>query len=162
MDNITIRPRKSGESSYVSYMQMKFYELTYGFKEIFEHYLLSSMAEFIGSPTGSQLWVALDDNKIIGSIAIIKAESYTAQLRWFIVDEQYQGNGIGKRLMDTAMRFSKEQGYNHIFLWTIQKLDAARHLYKQYDFKRTDQISNTEWTSGILIEERWDLLLQEH
>jgi len=159
MGHITIRPYKAGEASYVSYLQMKFYERAYGFKGIFEHYLLASMAEFTAFPDGGRLWVALDGDNIIGSIAIVNAGDTATQLRWFIVGERYQGKGVGGKLMDTAMCFCKEQGYHHIILWTIEMLDAARRLYERYGFKLVDKKLNTEWTNRPLTEERWDLFL---
>jgi len=159
MENINIRPYKAGEASYVSFLQMKFYEQTYGFKAIFEHYLLTAMAEFISKPKGSQLWVVLDNEEIVGSIAIIRTDEHVAQLRWFLTNPNYQGKGIGRKLMDTAMQFCKAQEYTHVFLWTINTLNAARHLYERYGFEPTEKKSNTEWTGEILIEERWDLLL---
>ena len=159
MDNITIRPCKAAEASYVSFLQMKFYEQAYGFKAIFEHYLLTAMIEFIASPNGSQLWVVLDRDEIIGSIAIIKTGAHVAQLRWFLISADYQGKGIGRKLMDTAMEFCREQEYTHVFLWTLHTLDAARYLYEIYGFKPTESKPNSEWTSEILTEERWDLLL---
>ena len=157
MSTFTIRPYAAGDASYVSYLQMKFYTQSYGFKDIFEHYLLASLAEFVLSDTSSQLWVALDGDTIVGSIAIVKTEKSTAQLRWFVFDPQYQGKGIGKKLMDTAMLFCREQEYRHVFLWTIQILDAARHLYEKYGFLQTETKPNTEWTGETLLEERWDL-----
>ena len=59
--------------------------------------------------------------------------------------------------MDTAMLFCREQEYRHVFLWTIQILDAARHLYEKYGFIQTETKPNTEWTGETLLEERWDL-----
>ena len=116
MNSIIIRPYKAGEASYVSFMQMKFYEQTYDFKPIFEHYLLTAMAEFIDSPKGSQLWVALDKDEIVGSIAIIRTDKHIAQLRWFLTNANYHGKGVGRKLMDIAVQFCSEQEYSHVFL----------------------------------------------
>jgi len=159
MDTITIRPYKAAEASYVSFLQMDFYARTYGFKIAFEYYLLTAMAEFIKSPEGSQLWVALDEDKIVGSIAIVRTEPHVAQLRWFQLDANYQRKGLGRRLMETALQFCKEQGYTHVFLWTLQSLSAARHLYETYGFQLTEQKPNTDWAPEPLIEERRDLWL---
>ena len=159
IDAITIRPHKAGEASYVSFLQMNFYARTYGFKPAFEYYLLTAMAEFIASPAGSQIWVALDGEKLVGSIAIVRTEPHTAQLRWFMTDAAYQGYGIGRKLMETALRFCEEQGYAHVFLWTLESLTGARHLYEAYGFAPTEQKPNTEWSTERLIEERWELTL---
>jgi GNAT superfamily N-acetyltransferase len=159
MENIIIRQSKAGEMSYVSYLQMKYYESAYGFKRIFEYYLLISMAEFIRNPNGGQLWVAADGDEIIGSMAAVRVNEHTAQLRWFVVADGYQGKGIGNRLMDTALQFCRSHGYKYAFLWTAGMLDPARHLYGKYGFKLTKEKSNTEWTAELLTEERWDLML---
>ena len=156
MENLKVRPCKAGEPSYVCYLQMKIYEEEYQFKGIFEHYLLASMAEFIPPKSESRLWVALDGEKIIGSIAMVKSEENTAQLRWFAVAPRYQGKGVGKKLMDVAMEFCQERHYTHIYLWTVDILKSARQLYKNYGFTLNEEKWNTEWIREPLKEERWD------
>jgi len=157
LDSIVIRPYRPGEASYIAYLQMKFYEQEYGFKGTFEHYLLAAMSEFTASPDGSQIWVATDRDEIIGSIAIVRIDEHTAQLRWFFTEERYRGIGIGNRLMGTSVQFCRDRGYAHIFLWTFRGLDAAGHLYEKHGFRRTETKANTEWANEPLIEERWDL-----
>ncbi|MCP3765038.1 GNAT family N-acetyltransferase [Domibacillus sp. A3M-37] len=101
------------------------------------------------------------NGKIAGSIAITKSSDTIVQLRWFILDNHYQGRGIGKKLMETALHFCKEQNYQHVFLWTISTLKTARYLYQKYHFKLTEEKPNEEWTGTKLIEERWDLDLSD-
>lgn len=158
---IEIRPYKAGEVGYISCMHMELYQSLYSFKPIFEKYLLMGLAEFIKDPDGSQLWVATDNDKIIGSIAICKAGEATAQLRWFLIDSQYHGRGLGHELMTTALNFCKDQGYAHIFLWTADLLKAARHLYAKYGFMHEENHPNYEWTDALITEERWDLYQQK-
>lgn len=113
------------------------------------------MTEFINNREDGQLWVATDHEKIIGSIAICKSGPSDAQLRWFLVDPQFHGQG--NRLMTTALDFCKAQGYNHIFLWTADPLKAARHLYKKYGFIHEEDEPNYEWTGALITEEHWNL-----
>ena len=159
MNGCTIRPYKAGEASYVSYLQMRFYESVFGFNESFEHYILAAMAQFTASPDAGKLWVALDGDKLIGSIAIVKAEQNSAQLRWYFVEEQYHGKGIGTKLMETSLEYCKEQGFALVFLWTADLLDGARRMYERYGFKPTARKSNSQWSPIALTEERWDLPL---
>jgi ribosomal protein S18 acetylase RimI-like enzyme len=156
---ILIRPYQPGEAGYVSCLHMRLYESQYNFRGIFEHYVLKGLADFTGNPEGGCLWTALDEKEIVGAIAIVLAEEGTAQLRWFIVHEDYQGKGIGKALMNVAMDFIHEKEYHKVFLWTIQTLEAARSLYGQYGFVKMEELPNTEWSDKELIEERWDLTL---
>jgi len=159
MSAVTIRPYRAAEPSYVSYLQMKFYREHFGFNESFEYYLLDAMAKFISSHHGSQLWVAVDGQEVIGSIAMVKAEDNSAQLRWFFVDDRYQGRGIGKKLIETAMGFAREQRCAAAFLWTISSLPSARHLYEIAGFELIESKPNNEWASIELTEQKWELTL---
>jgi len=154
-DEIVIREYKQGDPSLVSHLHMMLYQKQYGFKGIFEHYVMKSLAEFLKDPSDSQLWVAVKGNAVVGSIAIVKSDDNSAQLRWFAVDEAFQGHGLGTRLMDKALRFCEDCGYKSIQLWTIEMLDAARHLYKKYGFLPTETKENTEWSDNVLVEEKW-------
>lgn len=154
--NVVIRKYCPGDPSVVAGFQMKLYERQYGFKPIFEYYLVAGMADFLKEPTGSQLWVAELDGKIVGSIAIVRESSKAAHLRWFGVEESLQGRGIGKMLVNTAMQFCSESGYDDVTLWTIEILKAARHLYGKQGFVLTETKQNTEWTNHTLIEEKWE------
>ncbi len=161
MENCLIRTYKPGETGLVSHLQMALYEKQYGFKPIFEYYLTAGMAEFLRGSEGSQLWVAESKGKIIGSIAVVKSEENEAHIRWFAVDDSLQGQGLGSRLIDTAMGFCQECGYRHITLWTIEMLKAARHLYIKHGFVLTEKKDNTQWTDHLLIEEKWECYLNK-
>jgi len=118
---------------------------------------MKGLTEFLFDSEGGELWVAEINGEIVGSIAITKNNRTVAQLRWFLIDERYQGMGIGKKLMEAAIQFCVEQKYQHIFLWTVSILTAARHLYKKYHFVLTEEKTNSEWTESMIVEERWDL-----
>lgn len=160
--DIKIRPYKPGEIGYISCMHMALYQRLYHFKPVFEKYLMMGLAEFIQNPAGSQIWVAMDNEKMIGSIAICKSGPSDAQLRWFLVDPEYHGQRLGHRLLTTALDFCKAQEYSHIFLWTADLLKAARHLYAQYGFIHQEDAPNYEWTGELITEERWDLYRPNH
>lgn len=162
IQEVSIRPFKSGDIGYVAHLHGRFYyNEPYKFKRIFEYYVMKGLTEFIYNTEGGELWVAEVNGEIAGSIAITKFSDTIAQLRWFILDDHYQCKGIGKKLMETALNFCEKQKYQHIFLWTITTLDAARHIYKQYNFKPTEEKTNEEWGETKIIEERWDLYFSD-
>ena len=156
-----IRPFKPGDVGYVAYLHGNLYEGTYGFGKMFEYYVLKGLTEFLLNPAGGELWIAEVDEKIVGAIAITKFNDKIAQLRWFIIDEAYQGRGLGNKLMKVALDFCKEKKYQHVFLWTVSILEPARHLYKKFNFTLTEEKPNEEWTQTEIIEERWDLELRK-
>jgi DNA-binding MarR family transcriptional regulator/N-acetylglutamate synthase-like GNAT family acetyltransferase len=160
---VIVRPFRPGDVGYVAHLHGRLYDKTYKFGEMFEYYVMKGLTEFMINTEGGELWIAEVNGENVGSIAITKSSETVAQLRWFVIDENYQGLGIGKKLMETALNFCKTQNYQQVFLWTVSTLDTARYLYKKYNFKLTEEKPNEEWTETKLMEERWDLdLLSEH
>lgn len=158
-NDITVREYKGGDPSLVCHLHMKVYKQLYDFNDIFEYYVMKYMADFIFEPAGGNLWVAEVDGNVVGSVAIVKAPQEgprSAQLRWFVLDPEYQGLGLGKRLMQTAMDFCKQQGYDHVFLWTIDFLDTALHIYKRHGFELTGSAENDDWADRPITEQRYD------
>ena len=152
---ILIRTFDPGDASYVSYLHMKYYRKHHQFKPVFEYYVMKGLSEFLYDPKGSNLWIAESKGITVGSIAIVKTPD-AAQLRWFFVDANHQGKGIGRNLMSTAMHFCEEQKYGRVFLWTVNILDVARHLYKEFGFVLVEENLHEEWTDDTIIEERWE------
>lgn len=156
---VNIRPFQPGDVGFVAHLHGRLYDKIYKFGSMFEYYVMKGLTDFMMNTDGGNLWVAEANGKIIGSIAITKSSESIAQLRWFVLDESYHGMGIGKKLMETALNFCKDQNYQHIFLWTVSILEAARHIYQKYNFKITEEKPNDQWTGTKLIEERWELEL---
>ncbi|MEH7887274.1 helix-turn-helix domain-containing GNAT family N-acetyltransferase [Bacillus sp. JJ1609] len=158
---VSIRTFQPGDVGFVAHLHGRLYENKYNFGKIFEYYVMKGLTEFMINTDGGELWIAEVDGKMVGSIAITKSDHSVAQLRWFVLDENYQGMGIGTKLMETAIGFCKEQGYKNIFLWTVSILKTARYLYQKYNFRLTEDKPNDEWTGAKLVEERWELNLSD-
>ena len=153
---ILIRPRRPGDAGYVVYRHGVLYEREYELDQVFEKYVLAGVLAFLENPAGGEMWVAEVGDRIAGFIAVVRINPHTAQLRWFLIEPEFRGCGLGQRLMDTLMEFCRQQNYQHIFLWTFQGLDAARHLYERYGFRLTEEKPNNTWKNQ-LTEQRWDL-----
>ncbi len=159
VSNASIRTAGPGELSYVSYLHCLLYKREYGFDATFEYYLLEGMARFMENPEGGRVWIVESGGLPAGSIAIARATPDTAQLRWFLLQPELRGKGLGKALMDTALNFCQDRDFKTVFLWTVKELDAARHLYETYGFRLTEEKSHYLWGRNI-VEERWDLQLR--
>lgn len=134
-NELIIREYKPGDPSRVTHFYYKLYEKQFDFKPISEKYFMESMLSIFDDDEGNQLWIAEQNNKIVGSIGIVKKGNSEAQLRLFGVDERIQGKGLGSKLMSIAMNFCKEKDYKHIVLWTIDILKPAKNLQKMISKK---------------------------
>lgn len=106
-----------------------------------------------------RLWLVKRGGRIIGSIAIVHHTRSSAQLRWFLVAPAFRRKGLGKRLMNAALRFARSAGYRSVFLWTTSELDAARHVYEDAGFRRTARKTHGVWGRRGITEERYSLRL---
>lgn len=157
---ITVRSYRAEDIEYVIRRHRELYGEEYGFGTEFIYYVEKYVHKFDEHHDTSKenIWIAEAAGKRVGMIAIVKADEETAQLRWFLIEPEMRGAGLGYKLMNTVMNFCKEKGYKHVFLWTISYLEAARMLYKRFGFELTESKPNDSW-GGHLIEERWDIYI---
>lgn len=154
---ITIRDYVEKDLDWVVERHQTLYEAEYGLSfEAFGQYVGKYVFLFHENRTDREnLWVAEIDGRPMGMIAIVRADDATAQLRWFLLEPEARGTGLGNRLVKTALDFCVEKEYRHVFLWTLSNLAAARHLYEKYGFALTETKPNDTWSDN-LTEERWD------
>jgi peptidyl-dipeptidase Dcp len=81
-----------------------------------------------------------------------------AQLRYFLIEPEYRGIGLGSKLMNLYMDFLHECGYQKSYLWTTHELTIAASLYKRHGFMLTEERESTAFGKP-LREQRYDLLL---
>ena len=154
---ITLRSHRPGDIGTVIHRHGVLYSREYGFTHAFDAYVAQGMAGFIeGITPREHLWIAEIQGRFAGSIAIVRRDDETAQLRWLIVEPSERTNGIGRQLVAEAVRFSKEKGYRAITLWTIDFLHAARHLYDAAGFHVVKTKDSQVW-GKTLTEECWRL-----
>jgi ribosomal protein S18 acetylase RimI-like enzyme len=98
--------------------------------------------------------VAKKDGVFAGAVAVDGSMAKTdgARIRWFIVDSRYHNMGIGRNLLNCAMTFCRENGYQTVYLFTFKGLDAARALYERQGFRLTLEESVNQW--GEVIREQ--------
>jgi GNAT superfamily N-acetyltransferase len=86
-------------------------------------------------------WIAELDGRRVGCIFCVTdpERAATAKLRILLVHPDGRGRGLGGRLVDTALRFAREAGYERVRLWTNDPLVAARRVYLERGFALTEE-----------------------
>ena len=87
---------------------------------------------------GGQVFFALENQKVIGTVAMIKSSDDRFELAKMTVQEDFRGKGIANMLMNECLKFAKENKANEIFLISNDSLTIARNLYNKYGFKEVD------------------------
>jgi peptidyl-dipeptidase Dcp len=81
-----------------------------------------------------------------------------AQLRYFLIEPEYRGIGLGSKLLNLYMGFLRECGYKASYLWTTHELITAAALYKRLGYKLTEEKESNSFGKP-LREQRYDLIL---
>ena len=87
------------------------------------------------------IWVALDDNKVIGYLAgnIKGKPSYAtktiAELDNFYIEEEYRRQGIGKRLVEEFRNYCISKEIEEIKVTASAKNKNAREFYQKNGFE---------------------------
>lgn len=131
-----------------------YYAQAAGFGQPFEAMVASGLAEFSGrlDRPCNAVWRAMCGERIVGMIAIDGEDLGLGigHLRWFIVDAEARGRGVGRELLAAALRFSDERGFSETRLWTFRGLDAARHLYESAGFRLAEERAGRQWGTEVM------------
>ena len=151
---------RPGDIGHVVQRHGLIYAAEHGWDHTFEAYVAGPLAEFAlrHDPLRERMWLAQLGERIVGSIAIVSGEADAAQLRWFLVEPDCRGMGVGRRLMDEALAFCRATGRRSVYLLTVAGLDAAAALYRRAGFRLTRAVPVHRWGADV-VEERHDLEL---
>jgi len=97
--------------------------------------LLSDPAKHILEPGGQILLAVADGDAVVGCCALIRKAPGVCQLAKMAVTETYQGQGIGRRLLDAAIETAREMGAAQLSIESNTKLSTALHLYESVGFR---------------------------
>jgi N-acetylglutamate synthase-like GNAT family acetyltransferase len=161
LESIQIRTQlKPGDLGYVIYRHGKLYGEEYNYGVSFETYVGAGMYEFYKNydPEIDRVWICEHNNSIVGFVLLMHRENNAAQLRYFYLEPEYRGIGLGKQLMQLYMNFLKEKGYQSSYLWTTHELHSAASLYKRHGFKLTEENQSMAFGKP-LKEQRYELLI---
>ena len=159
-DSISIRTElRPGDLGYVTYMHGELYHKEYDYGLQFESYVAKGLCEFYEkyNPERSRIWACEHNDRMIGFMLLMD-RGHAAQLRYFLIEPDYRGIGLGSRLMNLYMDFLRGCGYRESYLWTTHELSTAAFLYRRFGFQMTEEKESMAFGKP-LTEQRYDLTL---
>ena len=155
-----LRHHRPGDMGWITHRHGVLYAQEYGWDERFEALVARVVADFIDQfdPERERCWVAERHGEIVGSIFVVKKSKNVAKLRLLYVEPSARGLGIGARLVDEVIRFSRQAGYKKILLWTQSDLTSARKIYDAKGFRVIAEEGHEMFGSASTAE-TWELRL---
>lgn len=112
-------------------------------------YSLSSLTKELGE-VNTKLFIAFEENKILGFARLRKYDEVrdwlgdnTIELQRLYVLTEAQGKSIGKMLMNHALSYASQKGYDWIWLGVWERNYKAQEFYKKWGFEKFSE--HTFW-----------------
>jgi GNAT superfamily N-acetyltransferase len=140
-----IRPLgRPGDLGWVVMAHGEVYAAEFGWDASFEALVAGIVAAYAGGrdPAREAAWIAELDGRRVGCVFCVggdEGDREVAKLRILLVHPDGRGQGLGARLVDTAVAFARRAGYGRMRLWTNDPLVAARHVYLSRGFRLIEE-----------------------
>ena len=147
-----LRNPQPGDMGWIIHRQAVLYAQEYGWNNEYEALVAEILAKFVREfdPVRERCWIAEKDGKVIGSVFIVRQDDTTAKLRLLYVDPCARGLGIGSRLVDECLRFSRQVGYTNMVLWTNSILTDARRIYDRAGFELVEEEAHHSFGKDLI------------
>ena len=136
MQNVTYRRARNCDSEVIKKILKETFEEyeinlpdNYSFSDIenLEEVYLNSSGEFI---------VLIRKQNIIGFFALLPSHNNQIELKRLYLTASERGKGLGKHLLNMALRIAKKTGNYRIHLETTSKFVEAVALYRKFGFNK--------------------------
>jgi putative acetyltransferase len=114
--------------------------------------------EILNNPKGTVLdnggciYLALINEKVIGTAALINEGDGEYELAKMSVAPQYQGKGISKLLIEKCLEKAKQIKAKKLFLYSNNQLQTALNLYSKYGFQHVSVVNAPFITADVKME----------
>lgn len=155
-----LRAPRAGDLGWVVQVHGQLYDREFGWDVRFEGLIADVIGGYVRGfdPTRERGWIAERNGENVGCVFVMRGTDEVARLRLLVVDPGARGLGIGARLVDECVRFSRDAGYRTLSLWTNSVLLSARRIYEAKGFR----LVHTEVHNSFgpdLTAETWELSL---
>jgi DNA-binding MarR family transcriptional regulator/GNAT superfamily N-acetyltransferase len=152
---VVLRPPGPGDLGWVLQRHGAVYAAEYGWDSDFEAYVARIIADYLtdADPRRAAGWIAELDGVPAGFVCCVPEDDSTARLRLLLVEDWARGLGIGGRLVDEALRFARQAGYERIVLSTVSVLASARRIYQRAGFTLVREQPEHSYGHDLITED---------
>jgi len=107
---------------------------TFFYIEPFDKEVLSKPQDYIINK-GGFIFFAKHDDVIVGTVALMPTQDKTIlELTKMAVSPKHRGLKIGQLLMQHCIKYSKQNHFKSLILYSNTKLENAIYIYRKYGF----------------------------
>lgn len=98
------------------------------------------LKQYVKKKEFKKAWIVLNDERIIATIGYEEKSKDIAEIKKVYIDEDYRHQGLGRKMMDYAVQYIKDNDYHTIYVGTSDNFSNAINFYQRYGF--TDFVSD--------------------
>jgi DNA-binding MarR family transcriptional regulator/N-acetylglutamate synthase-like GNAT family acetyltransferase len=157
---IVLREHRPGDMGWVTERHAALYYEQDGWGAGFEALVAGIVKDFLENfdPKRERCWIAERNGERVGCVFVVNDKG-EARLRLLLVEPSARGTGLGRRLVEECITFSREKGYRKLVLWTHSHLAAARAIYATTGFKKLKKTETHDSFGPKAVSEFWELKL---
>jgi GNAT superfamily N-acetyltransferase len=153
---IVIRTALSaGDVDAIVALQDRVYGAEYGLGRRFAASVSWSIEAAVASgwpDTGGAVWLIDRGSELGGSLALTDEGDGLGRVRWFVLDPELRGQGLGRRLVDRLLSEARAAQLAKLELDTFSALTAAAQIYRQAGFTLRWQRETDQWGPRIQMQ----------
>jgi len=113
---------------------------------------------------GGAFWVAVADERVVGSVALLDIGEGEGALRKMFVAAEYRGadKGIAGRLLAALLDHGRDKGFRTLFLGTTDRFLAAHRFYEKAGFSQVDPAELPPSFPRMVVDSRFYRLHLPH
>lgn len=85
---------------------------------------------------GGNFWLAIEDGKIIGTIALKNMGNGRGYLKRMFVHQDHRGTGVADTLLEKLLEHARDLKLNIIYLSTASSAERAIGFYQKHNFQK--------------------------
>ena len=157
---ITLREPRPGDMGWVTERHAVLYYEQDRWGAGFEALVAGIVKDFLENfdPKRERCWIAERNGERVGCVFVVNDKG-EARLRLLLVEPSARGSGLGRRLVEECIAFSRANGYRKLVLWTHSHLTAARAIYARTGFKKLKKTEVHDSFGPKAVSEFWELKL---
>lgn len=98
------------------------------------------LKQYVKKKEFKKAWIVLNDERIIATIGYEEKSKDIAEIKKVYIDKDYRHQGLGRKMMDYAVQYIKDNDYHTIYVGTSDNFSNAINFYQRYGF--TDFVSD--------------------
>lgn len=92
----------------------------------------------------------LADDNVIGTVGLKKIDDDTVELKALYLDKNYRGQGLGTKLINTAVDEARQLGFKTIVLDSMSGYKDALKLYEKTGFVPTERFNDNPYADVFM------------